>query len=177
MLNVVLLLMGMLSPFSDGAGALPVSAAGITAPVVHASMSFDSTVSVQQKEVIEGYETLNGIDLTDRTEDVVRKMGEPLEVTHDPLLGMIEYHYKDMSVGFCDGLTEYVHVKPSARSIQVNDQSILLTTGHISTSLGDPDFKAEDGDVYVQDHQVIKVFKDRSSGEITGVDLFFDYSE
>lgn len=177
MLYVVLLIMGMLSPYSAGEGIEPVPASGMTAPVVHASMSLGSTASDQKKEVIKGYETLNGIALTDRTEDVVRKKGEPLKVTHDPLLGTIEYHYKDMSVGLCDGLTEYVHVKPSARSIQVNGQSILLTIGHISTSLGKPDFKAEDGDVYVQDQQVIKVFKDRSAGEITGIDLFFKFNE
>ena len=175
MLNVVLLLMGMLSPYSGGPVVVePVSAAGMTAPVVHASMPLDS---VRTEEVIDGYETLNGIALTDRSEDVVRKMGEPLEVTRDPLLGTTEYHYQDMTVGLYEGLTEYVHVEPTARSIQVNNQSILLTTGHISTSLGEPDYKGEDGDVYVQDHQAIKVFKDQDAGIITGVDLFFDYSE
>lgn len=175
MLNVVLLLLGMLSPYSGGVGDMPVSAAGMTAPVVHASMSWETPS--QENDPIDSYETLNGIALTDTTEDVVRKLGEPLEITHDPLLGTTEYHYKDMSVGLNDGLTEYVHVKPSAKSIQVNDQSILLTTGYISASLGDPYFKAEDGDVYLHEHQAIKVFKDQPDGEIIGVDLFMDYSE
>ncbi|MFC7678509.1 hypothetical protein [Paenibacillus sp. GCM10028914] len=175
MLDVVLLLLGMLSPYSGGVSTPPVSAAEMTVPVVHASMSWDTPA--QQVEPIDSYETLNGIALTDRTEDVVRKLGEPLEVTHDRLLGTTEYHYSDMTVGLNGGLTEYVHVEPSAKSIQVNDQSILLTTGHVSASLGTPFFKGEDGDVYVQDHQAIKVFKDPHNGEIVGVDLFIDYSE
>lgn len=175
MLNVVLLLMGMLSPLSGGVGFPPVSATEMTAPVNQASMLSDAPAP--QKEQIDRYETLNGIALADTAQDVIRKLGEPLEVTQDPLLGTTEYHYKDMTVGLFDGLTDYVHVEPSAKSIQVNDQSILLTTGHITDSLGHPYFKGEDGDVYVQDHQVIKVFKDHLDGNIVGVDLFFEYSE
>lgn len=175
MLNVVLLLMGMLSPLSGGVGVPPVSAAEMTAPVVQASMPSNALVSHEER--IDSYETLNGIALADTAEDVVRKLGEPLEVTQDPLIGTTEYHYKDMTVGLFDGLTDYVHVEPSAKSIQVNDQSILLTTGHITASLGEPFFEGEDGDVYVQDHQVIKVFKDQTDGDIVGVDLFFEYSE
>lgn len=175
MWNVVLLLLGMLSPYSGEAGIEPASAAGMTSPVVHASMAVEPAVT--QITPKESYETLNGIALTDRTEDVIRKKGEPLKVTHDALLGTTEYHYKDITVGLCDGLTEFVHVKPTAKSIQVNGQPILLTTGHISSALGKPFFKSEDGDVYVRNHQAIKVFKDQKSGEISGVDLFYDYSE
>lgn len=177
MLYVTLLMLGMLSPYSGGADFEPVFAAGMTAPVVHASVSLSPAVSAKQTEVIKEYDSLNGVTLTDREEDVVRKKGEPLKVTQDPLLGTTEYHYKDMLVGLNDGFTEYVHVKSSANSIQVNDQSIFLTTGHLSASLGKPDHRAEDGDVYVEDDKALKVFKDHSAGNITGVDLFFKYSE
>ncbi|WP_054956889.1 hypothetical protein [Paenibacillus dakarensis] len=173
MMNVVLLLVGMLSPYIGGEGIAPVSA-GMTAPVVYATTSLYAPV--QQEEQIVGYETLNGIALTDDKEEVIRKLGEPLEVTHDQILGTTDYQYEDMIVGLNNGVTEYVHVKPSAESIQVNDQSILLTNGHISASLGEPYFVAEDGDVYVQNHHAIKVFKDHG-GQITGVDLFYDFSE
>lgn len=172
MWNVVLLLMGMLSPYSGGAGLEPVSAAGMTAPAVHASWSVHSPAG--QENVFEDFETLNEIALTDRTEDVLRKKGEPLKVTHEPLLRTTEYHYADMTVGLCDGLTEYVHVKPSAKSIQVNGQSVLLTTRELSSALGKPYHEGEDGDVYLRNHQAIKVFKDRGTGDISGVDLFFE---
>ena len=82
-----------------------------------------------------------------------------------------------MEVGVRNGYTEYVHVKPSAASFQVEDQRIGMTTDQIRASLGKPYFKAEDGDVYLENHQALKVFIDRDSGEIAGIDLFFDYSD
>jgi len=52
-----------------------------------------------------------------------------------------------------------------------------MSTDHVRASLGTPYFKAEDGDVYLENHHALKGYIDRDTGEIEGVDLFFDYSE
>ena len=175
MLNIILLMLGMLSPYPGTAEDVePPANAGMSAPAVHASMTIAPAL---QEEGTESLESLNNISLADRTDDVIRKLGEPMEQLHEPLTGTMEFHYKDMIVGLSDGYTEYVHVRPWAGTIQINGQSVQLTTGELQSLLGSPDHELEDGDVYIRGEQVIKVFKDREADTITGVDLFFKYLE
>ncbi|NMO97278.1 hypothetical protein [Paenibacillus lemnae] len=175
MLNVVLLLMSMLSTFSGGPNLEPAIDAGIKSPVVHAALTFEPAKATYSpaEEVV----TLNEIALTDRIEDVIRKKGEPLEITVEPLLETTDYHYEDMTIGFSNGLTEFVHVTPAANFIEVNGLSVPMIPGEIVAAFGEPYYEGEDGIVYVWNHQAIKVYLDQQSGEISGVDLFVDYSQ
>ncbi|OME89397.1 MULTISPECIES: hypothetical protein [Paenibacillus] len=177
MWNVALLMVGLLIySGSGGAVAEPQPSAGMSPPpIIHAASDVGQAQTSDNST--ESYRTLNGISLTDNKRDVIRKLGAPARIEHEELTGMTKLDYKDLEVGVRNGYTEYVHVKPSAASFQVEDQRIGMTTNQIRASLGKPYFKAEDGDVYLEDHHALKVFIDRNSGEITGIDLFFDYSQ
>lgn len=177
MWNVALLMVGLLI-YSGGGGAVaePQPSAGMSPPpVIHAASDVGQAQTSDNST--KSYGTLNGISLTDNKHDVIRKLGTPARIEHDELTGITKLDYKDMEIGVRNGYTEYVHVKPSAVSFQVEDQRIGMTTDQIRASLGKPYFKAEDGDVYLENHQALKVFIDRDSGEIAGIDLFFDYSD
>ncbi|MFI2858012.1 hypothetical protein ACH6EH_12875 [Paenibacillus sp. JSM ZJ436] len=175
MLNVVLLLLGMLSPISGEVGLTPMTASTMTSPVVHAELKLN-TMPEQAPAEPEAV-TLNGISLTDRIGDVVDKLGEPLEVTKEPLLGSTEYHYPDMTIGFYEDLTDYVRVHPSASTVQVNGQDIAMTTDALLSSLGEPYFRGEDGVSYVWEYEALKIFMDMDTGELHAVDLFVDYRQ
>lgn len=177
MWNVALLMVGLMV-YSGGGGAAAAQqpAAEIwQAPVVHAAADVGQAHTGDNSS--EGYGTLNGISLADTKRDIVRKLGTPARIEQDGLSGTTKLLYKDMEVGVRNGYTEYVHVKPSAESFQVEGQHIGMSTDHVRSSLGKPYFKAEDGDVYLENHYALKVYIDRDTGEIEGVDLFFDYSE
>lgn len=177
MWNVALLMVGFLI-YSGGGGAVaePQPSAGMSPPpIIHAASDVGQAQTSDNSTA--SYGTLNGISLTDNKQDVIRKLGTPVRIEHEELTGITKLDYEDMEVGVRNGYTEYVHVKPSAASFQVEDQHIGMTTDQIRTSLGKPYFRAEDGDVYLENHQALKVFIDRDSGEIGGIDLFFDYSD
>lgn len=177
MWNVALLMVGLLI-YSGGGGAVaePQHAAGMSQPpIIHAAS--DVGQAHNSDNAVESYGTLNGVSLTDNKHDVIRKLGTPARIEQEDLSGVTKLHYKDMEVGVRNGYTEYVHVKPSAVSFQVEGQRIGMTTDLVRASLGKPYFKAEDGDVYLENQNALKVFIDRDSGQIEGIDLFFDYSQ
>lgn len=173
MWKVIVLAAGLLMYMGGEAGS-PAYTAGMSPGIVHAAEAGQAHSSESSPQ---SYGSLNGITLTDRKQDVIRKLGTPVEVKRDAISGVTEFHYKDMEVGLRRGLTEYVHVKPSAKSFRVEDRSVGMTSAQIRKTLGKPYFKAEDGDVYLNDGYALKVFKNRETGQITGVDLFFDYLE
>ncbi|AWP25740.1 hypothetical protein PVOR_30033 [Paenibacillus vortex V453] len=179
MWNVTLLMVGLLI-YSGGGGVVsepqPQHTAGISQPPIILAASDVGQAHISDNSV-ESYGTLNGISLTDSKKDVIRKLGTPARTEQEDLSGITKLHYKDMEVGVRNGYTEYVHVKPSADSFQVEDQSIGMTTERVRASLGKPYFKAEDGDVYLENQNALKVYVDRDTGQIEGIDLFFDYSQ
>ncbi|GAB6927234.1 hypothetical protein JCM10914A_12170 [Paenibacillus sp. JCM 10914] len=161
---------------SGGGGTVPSDTSGMSQPVVvHAWLDVEQAHTSDNQ--LKSYGTLNGISLSDSKQDVISKLGSPAQIEHEPLSGIAVFRYPDMEVGIRSGYTEYVHVKPSATSFQVDGQRIGMTTNQIRASLGEPYFRAEDGDVYLENNNALKVFMDRDSGDIIGVDLFFDYSD
>lgn len=175
----VMVLMAALLAYSGGgsetpADGTPADGTGMPPAIVHAAAQAEPA---HRDSLARSYGSLNGISLTDRKQDVIRKLGRPAGVDRDAIGGLTVFHYQDMEVGIRQGFTEYVRVKPSANDFRVENLKVGMTAGEVRASLGKPYFEAEDGDVYLRNHDALKVFLNRETGEITGIDLFFDYSE
>jgi len=177
MWNVTLLMVGLLI-YSGGGGAVEEAqhTAGLSQlPIIHTASEVGQAHTGDNS--LKSYGALNGISLTDHKREVIRKLGPPERIEHEKLSGITIFHYDEMEVGVRNGYTEYVHVDSNASSFQLEDERINMTPAQVRASLGQPYYKAEDGDVYLEDHNALKVYIDSESGQITGIDLFFDYSQ
>lgn len=173
-MRMIVLLMALLLSM-EGEAATAVDSADMTGAAVHTSSPFrllEERTTAQVEDI-----TLNGVALNDNKFEMMSKLGVPAAIIEDPIQRLTVYDYDYMEVGLHNERLEYVHVKPSAEQFQLNGQTVPMTIRDVHSFLGQPDHAAEDGDVYVQRSQALKVFMDRDSGLITGVDLFFTYSE
>lgn len=119
------------------------------------------------------FETFGGVSLSDDLQMVTDKLGEPDSTVEEPYTGFIEYRYGDTIVGTYEGMVYYISQGSRPEEIDLNGVRIPLKDFWLHYYLGDPDFLAEDGDVYIRGHYALKIFRDES-GAITAVDLFDD---
>ncbi|GAA0137349.1 hypothetical protein YSY43_41900 [Paenibacillus sp. YSY-4.3] len=170
MLNMMLLLLGLLTASPDHIPATVDSAPQLSVKLAQVQQS-------NPKPITE-FESMGEVSLYDDRESVVRKKGEPLSINKDVYSGYTEYHYKDITVGLSEDLVYYVHMHMDestgawAGVIQLNGQWLPLQKQEITQALGEPDFKAEDGDVYIRDLAAIKIYRHPTTKAIVGVDLF-----
>lgn len=55
--------------------------------------------------------------------------------------------------------------------MQINGSWIPLSKYRVADALGQPQFRAEDGDVYLRGHHAVKVYTDPETGRLAGVDF------
>ncbi len=175
MMNALLLLLGILSPFVGGvptAADLPVQPTARLAlwqPTFPAEAADDNGTMTR---TIESFDSMGGITLYDDFKSVLLKKGEPDSIDKDPYTGYTECHYGSLTIGLYEDLVYYVHAGPSPKKISLNGMSIPLQEVWLRQYFGEPDFVAEDGDVYIRGTAALKIYKDPLSGDVTGVDLF-----
>lgn len=181
MLKIIALLLGVLSPLSFMSDAQPDSSNagnGTKEPAVRQAVyHMADEINAGHSEKFGIFKTMNGISLNDSKNDVIMKKGKPIKLTQDRLTGCSEYHYNDAVVVVCDGIVDYVHVALSAEKMQINGSWVPLKKDNISSALGKPQFVADDGQVYIRGHQVIKVYDDPDTGALLGADFFDESSE
>ncbi|WP_019637572.1 hypothetical protein [Paenibacillus fonticola] len=176
MLNMMLVLLGLLSASAGHDPAAAVDSAPLLSVKLVleqqtssklSSMSEDSTAST-----VDDFHSMGDVTLYDNRESVVRKKGKPLSVNKDTYSGYTEYQYEDIAVGLYEDLVYYVHVGSSPTKIKVNGKWMTLQKQSLLKAFGEPDFEAEDGDVYIRGYAAIKIYRDPENGSVIGVDLF-----
>ncbi|MDQ0196157.1 hypothetical protein [Paenibacillus wynnii] len=171
-MNVLILLLSLLTPyFEKPAQQEPLSAAY--------SRPASAVFALQHTQAVTSYinrfESLSDVELFATEEELLEQRGLPLDIKKDPWQGCLEYQYEELSAGICEGIVLYVHVTPyQAREhvLSVNGIELDPEKGDIQDLLGAPDFKAEDGDVYIRGSNALKIYRDQVSGEWLGIDLF-----
>ncbi|MDO7907842.1 hypothetical protein Q5741_15630 [Paenibacillus sp. JX-17] len=169
MIQLLLLLAGILAPLTVNDTA----SASTNQPPEQAVLAVREEAQVSPQF----FRTVNGISLDDRPADVITKKGQPLSVTKDKLLGTTEYHYKDTTVGFLEGIVDYVHIPDSAGGMKLNDTWIPFHDQKIKLMMGQEEFLADDGFGYVRDYRAIKIYQNQASGHITGADFFLEFGD
>ncbi|MUG46619.1 hypothetical protein [Paenibacillus woosongensis] len=170
MLNMMLLLLGLLTASPDHTPATVDSVPRL--PVKLAQVQQSNLMPITE------FESMGEVSLFDDRDSVVRKKGKPLSINKDVYSGYTEYEYKDLTVGLSEDLVYYVHVDVDASAegypakIQLNGHWLPLQKQELAQALGEPDFKAEDGDVYIRDLAAIKIYRHPATKAIVGVDLF-----
>ncbi|GAB6992418.1 hypothetical protein [Paenibacillus pini] len=178
MLKVIAIMLGMLSPLTYMSVAQPdINHLYAQSAVQQAAYQVPVNQAVQRSISMKSFETMNGISLYDRKQDVLTKRGKPIQIKPDPITGCSEYQYKDATVGVCDGMVNYIHVPLSSQKMQVNGAWIQLQQDKIINTLGKPQYIAEDGQVFIRGDRAIKVYSDPDTGALQGVDFFDSASE
>ncbi|OAB36935.1 hypothetical protein PMSD_11605 [Paenibacillus macquariensis subsp. defensor] len=176
MFQLMMMLIGLLAPFSGSPMDENVSTLSPSVTVQHAIYNVSDNDHYDQPLLsTEPFETVNDISLWDRKEELFNKKGEALQANEIPMTGCTEYVYDEMTVGICDDLVSYVHVDASVGTFRVNGIDISISEKGMTDTLGVPQFYAEDGEVYIRGEQAIKVYKDSLTGTIQSVE-FFDES-
>ncbi|MDQ0091273.1 hypothetical protein J2T12_004710 [Paenibacillus anaericanus] len=177
MLNVLFLLLGLFYPFthtnSVAVDEIPQSTVNL-AIWQSPSPTLSSEIEGKGNKVMGSLESMGDISLNDDRHDVLEKKGKPYSVDTDPYTRYTEYRYDDITVGLYDDLVYYVHADGDPEKIKINGVWVSLQEKSLLQVLGEPDFLAEDGDVYTRGLAALKIYRDPSSREISGVDLFDD---
>lgn len=177
MLNVLFLLLGLLYPYTN---VNSVAAEELTQPTMKLALwqspspALSSEIEDIGVHTMDSLESMNDISLNDDLRAVVEKKGKPDAIVHDRYTGYTEYRYEDITVGLYDDLVYYVHADSAPENIKINGVWVSLQEKSLLQVFGEPDFLAEDGDVYTRGPVALKIYRDPSSREIVGVDLFDD---
>lgn len=182
-MNVLILLLGLFSPFLSADSPVQSAFLGpagqelISAPLQAVQPA--ALEPAEEDRYIREFDSLAGVRLYASKEELIEIKGQPLSIAPDPWGDSLEYRYADMSAGISGGAVSYIHVSPQQMSVyglRINDTQIDPVRDTLKSTLGSPDFVAEDGDVYMRGHTAIKVYQDRETGEWQGIDLFDDFS-
>lgn len=178
MLNVLFLLLGLFYPYTH---VNSVAVVELTQPTMKLALwqspspARSSAIEDIGVHAMDSLESMNDISLNDDLRAVVEKKGKPDAIAHDRYTRYTEYRYEDTTVGLLDDLVYYVHVDSAPENIKINGVWVSLQEKSLLEVFGKPDFLAEDGDVYTRGPVALKVYRDPSSREIVGVDLFDDH--
>lgn len=134
----------------------------------HSESSIETVVQKAAEDSVTGvFLTVEGISLYDDQKAVIEKLGKPLATQEDPYFKESEiYEYQHITIGFMDGIVEYVDVSSEAGSVYVNKTKIPLQESELLDRLGNPDFTEEDGLVFVRGETIIKLFRDSNSNKL-----------
>ncbi|MFS0723811.1 hypothetical protein [Paenibacillus sp. 1P07SE] len=120
------------------------------------------------------YQMINGLDLSADREAVTRLFGEPLAIVPDDWTpGMEEYQYRDIRVGLYEDYIDYLIVPVSAGQVRIGDVTAALDMEQLQELLGEPEFTAEDGLVYIQDGVCIKLFFEDNGTDLSTLQVYW----
>lgn len=125
------------------------------------------------QEISISYRVINELDLDANVDTVIQLFGEPLERTTDPLLGTEEFHYSELTIGVYEDLVDYIVIPASANQLQLGDVTVTVEMEELKRMLGQPDYTAEDGLVYVQDEVCLKLFYGENETELDTVQIYW----
>ncbi|HUC91552.1 MAG TPA: hypothetical protein VMS09_05895 [Paenibacillus sp.] len=145
-----------------------------TETAVHADMKVDDTGRINA----ESFARINGIDMGWTDIEVLEVLGPPDKVWLDDYTpGSKELRYDGVTVGFYDGLIEYISVDAGEPAVTFGETVVPMDFKALAGTLGEPDFIAEDGWVYEGKGIAVKLFMDESGQKLESVDAFWAYSE
>jgi hypothetical protein len=117
--------------------------------------------------------SVNGISLADDLKTIYELKGEPTRVVQDEVLKSSRtYYFKDCTVGMSDGAVQNVVVPASAGQVEIDGQTFPLELNKLKEKLGTPFFISEDGMVYKNGYNALKIYLDAVTGQIGSVSYF-----
>lgn len=164
---------GAVSAPSSESAAMPVadqSKASLAArPEAEQSSDREQPAAVRELPLL----TVNHVSLYDDRASVIRKLGEPESVSHDPHLSGAEmFRYPDMNVYFYDGFVDFVEIPEGTEVLLIDDVLLPATLQHLKEALGEPDYVTEDGIVYERGDALLKLFFDAGTERLTSITYF-----
>ncbi|WNS42977.1 hypothetical protein [Paenibacillus sp. MMS20-IR301] len=172
-MKFLVLLLSLLSPFISVPPQEETVPAALSAADQPVMLALGHGFSAET--YISRFDSLAGVSLYMTEEALLLAKGEPLQIAPDPWGGCLEYQYADITAGICDGIILYVHASPAQAEqfgLMLNGLQLNPLAGNLQELLGAPDFRAEDGDVYIRGSAALKVYRNAGTGGFDGIDLF-----
>ncbi|MDF2926106.1 MAG: hypothetical protein K0R57_5020 [Paenibacillaceae bacterium] len=157
----------------NAAAALPVSRLTTLQP---ADARIDAPASPPEPAFTaedQTFGSVEGVTLLDNKKSVIEKKGAPVTKRADSrILDMEIFDYGEWEIAFRDKDILYVAVEAEAQEIEIDGVRHSLNKEALNDSLGEPDFLAEDGWVYIRKQGAIKLYFDQDSGDLSSIHYF-----
>lgn len=117
--------------------------------------------------------SVEGVSLTDSKEELVSGKGNPVTKQGDDRIPDMEiYDYGHWEVAFRDNHILYVAVGAEASAIELDGVVYPFGYDQLKGVLGEPDFTAEDGVVYIRQGGALKLYLNPETGELLNAHYF-----
>ncbi|GGG09059.1 hypothetical protein [Paenibacillus abyssi] len=131
-------------------------------------------ITDQSEPSIVSFQQVNGISLTDNLITIEDKLGQPVTIEKDALLPERKEHVYDNTVlGFSGDYVEYIKVTADQGVVKIGDKELVFEMDHLVTTLGTPDYIAEDGLVYVQDGISLKLYYKEDGKQLDSLQVYW----
>lgn len=118
-------------------------------------------------------ERANGVGVTDDLKTLYEVKGQPLSIERDPLFRNEKILvYEDCKVGLYEQFIQYVVISSDEGTFELDGTTLPLQADPLRKALGEPDWVAEDGLVYRNGNNVLKLFIQPETGKLTSVQYF-----
>jgi hypothetical protein len=120
-------------------------------------------------------DTINGISLYHSRSEIVELLGIPQDINKDEWVpDMEEYRYTDLLIGFIGEEVQYIGIPTGVNEFEVDGLNMERNVDSIQSALGEPDFIADDGIVFVSGEACLKVFLSTEDARV--IDAIHIYS-
>lgn len=124
------------------------------------------------------FHTVNGLSLTDDLKTVYEMKGQPSAIIQDEILTSLKtYQFEDCSITMIDGSIEYVAIPGTVQQLDIDGQRIPMDLASMKKKLGTPYFVSEDGIVYRNGANALKIYLDPATNKIMSVHYFHTTSQ
>lgn len=155
--------MNVMQPLVSEAPPLAAAVISIEGKSAAEMKRIDNSSNSCKDQPITAFNHVAGVSLYDTQETIVMKLGQPEKIEQDEIWSELNiYSYPSVRVAFYGEQVQYVDV-PAAEYITINDTPVPMTEEGLKACLGQPDFTAEDGIVFVREEAVLKLFIDEST--------------
>ncbi|MEK5449906.1 hypothetical protein [Paenibacillus sp. FSL R7-0331] len=172
-MNVIILLVSLLSSYLSPSVQREYVPAAFFSMQPQVVLAFEHNLGLNP--YISSFDSLAGAALFTSKEELLLSKGVPLSISPDPWQECLEYQYADLTAGICGGIVTYIHVNPAQAGtygLILNGVSLNPADNTARELLGEPDFIADDGDVYIRGSAALKIYRNPFTGEWDGIDLF-----
>lgn len=119
-------------------------------------------------------DTISGVSLHQSRSEIIHLLGIPQDIYQDEWMqDMVEYRYKDLLIGFSGEDVQYIGIPTGVNDFEVDGLNMKMNMDSIKSALGEPDYIAEDGIVFIRGDTCMKVFlSNGDSGEIDAIHIY-----
>jgi hypothetical protein len=133
----------------------------------------DSAVKTEMFEEPKDNHMINNISLYSDKEDVLKELGNPIEITeHEYFIDYEEYRYERMTISFVEGQIQNIAIPATEKEFKMGNRILSTDPKLMDELFGPPELKSEDGILYSKDDIYIKIFYELGTTDMDSIHFF-----